>query len=262
MDSNLMFSNDGTVHTIEMGNTFRKKKRTAFHTVRYDFKPASVDLNQEGQMDVGENNDVTVTLPHSQGSQSVYKGSKKPVQKECVLIYDPTSGSFTLERITSQIQVKKTRQAGNIKPQQTSTLPPANPLKMPKKKATKKSAIQKLVKQAHVLPEDNDDEAYGIPRVINNQPSEYDIRNPPPQEVHEPVVQKHETTGNAGTLSSSDDDDSSSSGSSSSDDSTSSLECSKKLDDGKIYIKALNSDFKSLHDDLRLSDSDSESDSD
>uniref|UniRef100_F7BBE5 Transcription elongation factor Eaf N-terminal domain-containing protein n=1 Tax=Ciona intestinalis TaxID=7719 RepID=F7BBE5_CIOIN len=232
MDSNLMFSNDGTVHTIEMGNTFRKKKRTAFHTVRYDFKPASVDLNQEGQMDVGENNDVTVTLPHSQGSQSVYKGSKKPVQKECVLIYDPTSGSFTLERITSQIQVKKTRspnqlyihfyyrQAGNIKPQQTSTLPPANPLKMPKKKATKKSAIQKLVKQAHVLPE----------------------------------VMKCDIV--AGTLSSSDDDDSSSSGSSSSDDSTSSLECSKKLDD------ALNSDFKSLHDDLRLSDSDSESDSD
>ncbi|XP_078485086.1 uncharacterized protein LOC100184137 isoform X2 [Ciona intestinalis] len=256
MDSNLMFSNDGTVHTIEMGNTFRKKKRTAFHTVRYDFKPASVDLNQEGQIDVGENNDVTVTLPHSQGSQSVYKGSKKPVQKECVLIYDPSSGSFTLERITSQIQVKKTRQAGNIKPQQTSTLPPANPLKMPKKKATKKSAIQKLVKQAHVLPEDDDDEAYGIPRVINNQPSEFEIRPPPPQEVHEPVVQKNETTGNAGTLSSSDDDDSSSSGSSSSDDSSSSMESSRKLDD------ALNSDFKSLHEDLQLSDSDSESDSD
>uniref|UniRef100_H2XNY4 Transcription elongation factor Eaf N-terminal domain-containing protein n=1 Tax=Ciona intestinalis TaxID=7719 RepID=H2XNY4_CIOIN len=241
-----MFSNDGTVHTIEMGNTFRKKKRTAFHTVRYDFKPASVDLNQEGQMDVGENNDVTVTLPHSQGSQSVYKGSKKPVQKECVLIYDPTSGSFTLERITSQIQVKKTRsvyliiQAGNIKPQQTSTLPPANPLKMPKKKATKKSAIQKLVKQAHVLPE-----------VMKCDIAV--IRN-----MKQPVM----VSSHAGTLSSSDDDDSSSSGSSSSDDSTSSLECSKKLDDGKIYIKALNSDFKSLHDDLRLSDSDSESDSD
>ena len=82
-----------------------------------DFKPASVDLTQQGEINVGETNDsgetnVSITLPHQQGSKNsstVYKGSKKPAQKECLLIYDEETGSFTLERITSQIQVKKTR---------------------------------------------------------------------------------------------------------------------------------------------------------
>lgn len=70
-----------------------------------------MDLNQEGLVEVGDSNEVTITLPHTQGLKNctVYKGSKKPVQKECVLVYDPQSSTFVLERISSQIQVKKTR---------------------------------------------------------------------------------------------------------------------------------------------------------
>lgn len=82
-----------------------------------DFKPASVDLTQQGEIVVGETNEVgetnvSIALPHQQGmknSSVVYKGSKKPAQKECVLIYDTETKSFTLERVSSQIQVKKTR---------------------------------------------------------------------------------------------------------------------------------------------------------
>jgi len=76
-----------------------------------------VDLTQQGEVNVGETNEVgetnvSITLPHQQGSKNtstVYKGSKKPALKECVLIFDKETGDFTLERVTSQIQVKKTR---------------------------------------------------------------------------------------------------------------------------------------------------------
>uniref|UniRef100_H2YGY1 Transcription elongation factor Eaf N-terminal domain-containing protein n=1 Tax=Ciona savignyi TaxID=51511 RepID=H2YGY1_CIOSA len=240
-----------------MGNTFRKKKKTAFHIVRYDFKPASVDSNQEGQIDVGDNNDVTITLPHSQGSKSVYKGSKKPVQKECVLIFDPSTGTFTLERITSQIQVKKTRQAPSTKFQPSNSNPPSNPLKLAKKKTTKKSSIQKLVKQTAVVLDSkkSDDEEFmefSMP-TINHQ---LETKTQPRPEIPEPPNQKMDT---GETLSSSDDDDddSSSSGSSSSDDSSSSNESTRKLDDA---LNAASADFNSLHEDLQLSDSDSDSD--
>ncbi|WAR00687.1 EAF1-like protein [Mya arenaria] len=39
----------------------------------------------------------------------VYKGNKRPVQKECVLIIDHDTGTFTLERLSNNINVKKTR---------------------------------------------------------------------------------------------------------------------------------------------------------
>lgn len=48
----------------------------------------------------------------SQGSgktHTVYKGNKRPVSKECVLIIDHDTGTFTLERLTNNINVKKTR---------------------------------------------------------------------------------------------------------------------------------------------------------
>lgn len=131
------FMNDNKAHKLILGGTFKHHANTAFHTVRCelipwyycclriillsydcvplkidDFKPASVDQNQEGELEVGEANEITVTLPNVQQSKTactVYKGSKKPIQKECVLIYDKVTGEFTLEKIASQIQVKKTR---------------------------------------------------------------------------------------------------------------------------------------------------------
>lgn len=108
-----------------------------------DFKPASVDKGKEGCIEVGDGNEVTVTLPHVAGSKTsctVYKGSKKPVQKECVLIYDHNTGELTLERITSQLQVKKTRMSGNIPATAFAVLPP--PPKVPKLSSKKPVAAK------------------------------------------------------------------------------------------------------------------------
>lgn len=83
-----------------------------------DFKPASVDVSKIAAVDVGaDNTSMTVTVPHLNGagtSHTVFKGSQKPYQKECVLIINKLTGEITLERLTANIQLKKTRYFYNI----------------------------------------------------------------------------------------------------------------------------------------------------
>lgn len=82
------------------------------HELSDDFKPASVDVSKMALVDVGSNNTMTVTVPHSDGAgtpSTIFKGSQKPYVKECVLIIDRVTGEITLERLSSNIQVKKTR---------------------------------------------------------------------------------------------------------------------------------------------------------
>ncbi|UYV64376.1 EAF1 [Cordylochernes scorpioides] len=105
----------GETAEIIFGKSFTSNS-SGFHTIRYDFKPASVDTSKVATVDIGEKNQVTVTVPHIQGSgtaQTVFKGSKRPNQKECVLIFDHTTGEVTLERLSTNIQVKKTRKDRN-----------------------------------------------------------------------------------------------------------------------------------------------------
>uniref|UniRef100_A0A1B6FRT3 Ell-associated factor Eaf n=1 Tax=Cuerna arida TaxID=1464854 RepID=A0A1B6FRT3_9HEMI len=100
------------VRELKLGPTFSNSEGTAFHTLRYDFKPASVDESKVATVDVGANQQVTVTVPHLDGSgtmQTVFKGSHRPYQRECVLIIDRTTGEITLEKLASNIQLKKTR---------------------------------------------------------------------------------------------------------------------------------------------------------
>lgn len=100
------------VRELKIGQSFTNPKAVAFHTIRYDFKPASVDINKSATIDVANTNQVTLTVPHLDGAgvpHTVFKGSQKPFQKECVLIIDKITGEVTLEKLTGNIQVKKTR---------------------------------------------------------------------------------------------------------------------------------------------------------
>ncbi|XP_066153939.1 ell-associated factor Eaf [Euwallacea fornicatus] len=99
---------------LKIGQSFTNPKSKAFHTVRYDFKPASVGLNKKATVDVGDNHQVTVTVPHlatdrAGPTQTVFKGSQRPYTKECVLIIDRVTGEITLEKLACNLQVKKTR---------------------------------------------------------------------------------------------------------------------------------------------------------
>lgn len=77
-----------------------------------------MDLNKEATVEVGTNNQVQVTVPHLDGSgvpKTVFKGNQKKYTKECVLIIDKNTGEFTLERLSSNVSVKKTRSESVIK---------------------------------------------------------------------------------------------------------------------------------------------------
>ncbi len=64
------FGLNGEVKELKIGRTFEKNNSgaSAFHTVRYDFKPASVDSSREGVLTVDENKSVSITVPHPDGS--------------------------------------------------------------------------------------------------------------------------------------------------------------------------------------------------
>ncbi|XP_076670663.1 ell-associated factor Eaf-like isoform X2 [Andrena cerasifolii] len=115
------------IRELKLGPTFTNNRSTAFHTLKYDFKPASVDVSKVARVDVGANNTMTVTVPHLDGAgipHTVFKGSQRPHHKECVLIIDRVTGEITLEKLTANIQVKKTRTES--KPQSHLTVPGGN----------------------------------------------------------------------------------------------------------------------------------------
>lgn len=109
---------DKEEHILKLGESFEKRPKSSFHTIRYDFKPASIDTSCEGELQVGKGDEVTITLPHISGStppMTVFKGNKRPYQKDCVLIINHDTGEFVLEKLSSSIQVKKTRAEGSSK---------------------------------------------------------------------------------------------------------------------------------------------------
>ncbi|XP_044522680.1 ELL-associated factor 2 [Gracilinanus agilis] len=109
---------DSRERVLKLGESFEKHPRNAFHTVRYDFKPASIDTSCEGDLEVGKGEQVTITLPNIEGSTppvTVFKGSKKPYLKECILIINHDTGECRLEKLSSNITVKKTRVEGSSK---------------------------------------------------------------------------------------------------------------------------------------------------
>ncbi|XP_034043081.1 ELL-associated factor 2-like [Thalassophryne amazonica] len=117
-------------HVLKLGETFTKHPKSAFHTVRYDFKPASIDTRCEGELEVGKGEEVTITLPNIEGSSTpatVFRGSKRPYMRECILIINHDTGEYRLEKLNSNIAVKKIRVEGSSKvhsclKQQTSHL--------------------------------------------------------------------------------------------------------------------------------------------
>lgn len=121
---------DNQEHVLKLGETFERHPKSAFHTVRYDFKPASIDTTCEGELEVGKGEQVTITLPNLEGSSApvtVFKGSKRPYTKECILIVNHDTGEYRLEKLSNNITVKKTRAEGSSKiqsrlEQQTSRL--------------------------------------------------------------------------------------------------------------------------------------------
>nr|BAN20567.1 conserved hypothetical protein [Riptortus pedestris] len=120
------------VRELKIGDSFSSNK-IAFHTLRYDFKPASVvSASKHASIEVGANQQITVTHLETAGApQTVFKGSQRPYQKECVLIIDRATGEITLEKLSTNIQLKKTRQEHRPSNYNSSGRPPTPVEKKP-----------------------------------------------------------------------------------------------------------------------------------
>ncbi|XP_022672128.1 ELL-associated factor 1-like [Varroa jacobsoni] len=121
----------GKVTELKLGKSFDSgvnQMNPAFHTFRYDFKPASVDPTQMARVDVEQRNQVSVTVPHHDSNAStVFRGGQRPYQKECVLIIDHRTGEVTLEKLSCNVQLKKTRAEGSSKVSLSAQLGGAGP---------------------------------------------------------------------------------------------------------------------------------------
>uniref|UniRef100_A0A8C6U7C9 ELL associated factor 2 n=1 Tax=Neogobius melanostomus TaxID=47308 RepID=A0A8C6U7C9_9GOBI len=126
---------DNQEHVLKLGETFEKHPKSGYHTVRYDFKPASIDTTCEGELEVGKGEQVTITLPNLEGSSApvtVFKGSKRPYMKECILIVNHDTGEYRLENSTvtsaegsSKIQSRLEQQTSRLTQMRNSSSKPS-----------------------------------------------------------------------------------------------------------------------------------------
>jgi len=84
-----------------------------------DFKPASV-AKQHATLSMSED-ERHVTVSHGgdgpDGSApTVFEGPRRDCTNECVLIFDPDTRSFVLERLSSSVTVKRVRSASTVSP--------------------------------------------------------------------------------------------------------------------------------------------------
>ncbi|KAG4070438.1 hypothetical protein HA402_005670 [Bradysia odoriphaga] len=85
MDDRLNLGSE--VRELKLGSSFNgnnSRTSTSFHTLKYDFKPTSLDLSKVATLDVSSNNQVTVSVPHLDTSgvpKTVFKGKPTKLHK-------------------------------------------------------------------------------------------------------------------------------------------------------------------------------------
>ncbi|KAF5346926.1 hypothetical protein D9758_010139 [Tetrapyrgos nigripes] len=109
-----------------------------FHSVRYPFKPTSIDSTKPGSLDVkrGSDGSNVVTLEHpttQPGEAWAFPGNESSAKDwACVLIYDEESGTYTLEKVESFIALehperrRSTSRPSPYPPSTTSNTPSIN----------------------------------------------------------------------------------------------------------------------------------------
>ncbi|GIL63636.1 hypothetical protein Vafri_17673 [Volvox africanus] len=118
-------------YTLSLGGSFASEAGedvgTSYAALRYDFRPASADLEQPGVLVLGKDNRVSVYLANSatceldvllSGKYEPYAGGGQPSNMsqgrdclDCVAIFDPVTGIFRLETLLGQYNTKHVRDA-------------------------------------------------------------------------------------------------------------------------------------------------------
>ena len=102
-------------HRVRVGKSLAAGGVSSLHAVRFDFKPAE-DSGGESSSFIahGENKEVAIGVPRGEADLDLYKGAQKDAsEKDAVLLFDPASRSFRLERLATNSHLKKTRNDDN-----------------------------------------------------------------------------------------------------------------------------------------------------
>lgn len=106
----------GVEYPVELGASFEAEPAEVFHTIKYDFKPQSIDYKQPGDVQVEANNRVNVQLHSTEDKTYTFTGKANSAKDtECVLIFDEERKVFTLERLTNAIILKQLRTESGAK---------------------------------------------------------------------------------------------------------------------------------------------------
>ncbi|CAH8631853.1 unnamed protein product [Schistosoma margrebowiei] len=257
---------------VKLGKSFLDRDSTSYMTMRCDFMPASVDRSQPGSIKVNESKEVVVSLPNVTNSgpdtATLFRGTARPVQKECILIYNKKTHELTLERIAHTVQLKKTREERKA----DTTCPTNSEMPQFQSLASRSEQDLKSIRPSPTKRKSNDPEISTSSSIVQ-QPTQ---KKPP----HSRTLSSSSSSSssNSGTSSSSCDMDietsESDSDSSSESDSNSSLSSlsndrnktskAKPSSNGKTTTKTVNATNLAAHrklieHDLKLSDSDSDS---
>ncbi|KAE8596867.1 hypothetical protein XENTR_v10016269 [Xenopus tropicalis] len=186
---------------------------------------------------------------------TVFKGNKRPYQKDCVLIINHDTGEYVLEKLSSSIQVKKTRAEGSskiqarIEQQSARASQPTSQFKAPSKVAAgpKTSPLKD-----HPSPEPQLDD---IKRELRAE-----------VEIIEQMSSSGSSSSESGSSSGSDDDSSSSAGEEETQESPSQQLPPQQynsripVSNGSSRPQGTNQLMNTLRNDLQLSESGSDSD--
>ncbi|KAJ6795779.1 ELL-associated factor 2-like [Iris pallida] len=101
-------------YELRLGSSFKDQSSSKFCTLRYDFKPASIDKSQVGSLHKTKENRVTVEFNNNQpGKPKVtFDGSSEECRdNDGVLFFD--GETFRLERLHRSVKRLKLRQPGD-----------------------------------------------------------------------------------------------------------------------------------------------------
>ncbi|KAF2365796.1 Transcription elognation factor Eaf N-terminal [Trinorchestia longiramus] len=114
------FFRDGKSRTLKFGNSFLDESNNEFMSIMYDFKPPSSESTQT-TLEIGSDNNVNISVRQENDEVTTYKGCAQEPSKDCFLIVDHDTGEIVLERVSSVIRVKRTRELNSTR--QRSTTP-------------------------------------------------------------------------------------------------------------------------------------------
>jgi len=109
----MTFPFDGEDHRLHIGESYTGQLQ--YHSVKYDFKPPSIDFDKEGILE-SDGTKCKIRLPNKIKNEqpakqsTVYEGKIQEIEKECILIIDRKTNTITLERVTSKVSVRNTRE--------------------------------------------------------------------------------------------------------------------------------------------------------